>query len=244
MSAQGNYFAHEARQRGDVETNNTTAHPRQGTLETGITSAPENCTKNTHFSPAKATGVSDSQTAWSARPSCAAGGRWRGPDRHQNNAPNNVSDPAPLVRRAPEGPQGLAAVPVGGGEARTGTKTTRQTTSATRPHWCGGRRRDRRAWLRRLWAAAEPDQAIQSDPAPLVRRAPEGPEGTGGLRGAAPNEVRSPSLAGGRALRRPEHQRGHKQQHAAAENLSRHRTTRSRPAPSGPGGTHVRRQLS
>ena len=31
------------------------------------------------------------------------------------------------------------------------------------------------------------------------------PEGTGGLRGAAPNEVRSPSLAGGRAIRRPEH---------------------------------------
>ena len=46
--------------------------------------------------------------------------------------------------------------------------------------------------------------------APLVWRAPEGPEGTGGLRGAAPNEVRAPSLAGGRALRRPEHQRRHK----------------------------------
>ena len=45
--------------------------------------------------------------------------------------------------------------------------------------------------------------------APLVWRAPEGPEGTGGLRGAAPNEVRTPSLAGGRGLRRPEHQRGH-----------------------------------
>ena len=44
----------------------------------------------------------------------------------------------------------------------------------------------------------------------LLWRAPEGPEGTGGLRGAAPNEVRSPSL-GGRTLRRPKHQRGHKQ---------------------------------
>ena len=42
-------------------------------------------------------------------------------------------------------------------------------------------------------------------------RAPEGPEGTGGLRGAAPNEVRTPSLAGGRAIRRPEHQRHDKQ---------------------------------
>ena len=45
----------------------------------------------------------------------------------------------------------------------------------------------------------------------MVWRAPEGPEGTGGLRGAAPNEVRPPSLAGGRALRRPEHPWGHKQ---------------------------------
>ena len=38
---------------------------------------------------------------------------------------------------------------------------------------------------------------------PPVWRAPEGPEGTGGLRGAATNEVRPPSLAGGRA--RPGH---------------------------------------
>ena len=41
-----------ARQRGDIETNNTTAHPQQGTAETGITTAPKNRTKNTHFSPA------------------------------------------------------------------------------------------------------------------------------------------------------------------------------------------------
>ena len=37
-----------------------------------------------------------------------------------------------------------------------------------------------------------------SVPAPLVWRAPEGPEGTGGIRGAAPNKVRTPNLAGGR----------------------------------------------
>ena len=73
-------------------------------------------------------------------------------------------------------------------------------------------------WLRCPWAMAGPGRASRrraelniSDQAPLVWRAPEGPEGTGGLRGAAPNEVRSPSLAGGRGLRRPEHQRGHKQ---------------------------------
>ena len=77
--------------------------------------------------------------------------------------------------------------------------------------------RDWWAWLRCPWAVAGPGWALNqrvqphiSDTAPLVWRAPEGPEGTGGLRGAAPNEVRTPSLAGGRALRRPEHQRGHK----------------------------------
>ena len=51
-------IAHEARQHGDVETNNTTAHPQQGTYETGITSAPEKHTKNTQLSPAKAMAVS------------------------------------------------------------------------------------------------------------------------------------------------------------------------------------------
>ena len=32
--------------------------PQQGSLETGIASAPENCTKNTHLAPAKAMAVS------------------------------------------------------------------------------------------------------------------------------------------------------------------------------------------
>ena len=70
-------FAHSTQKHGDDETNNTTARPQQGTAETAITSAPENCTKNAHFSPAKAiavsiphiyqrakaTGVSDNQAA-------------------------------------------------------------------------------------------------------------------------------------------------------------------------------------
>ena len=38
----------------------------------------------------------------------------------------------------------------------------------------------------------------------------------------APNAVRSPSLAGGRALRRPEHPWGHKQRHIAHGNTTRH----------------------
>ena len=84
-----------------------------------------------------------------------------------------------------------------------------------------------------------PGRAIHSAPAPPVWRAPEGPEGTGGLRGAAPNEVRSPSLAGGRALRRPEHPWGNKQpsnanarqpKRAAARSHSQWSTQRSRAA--------------
>ena len=66
--------------------------------------------------------------------------------------------------------------------------------------------------------------------APLVWRVPEGPEGTGGLRGAAPNEVRTPSLAGGRDLRCPEHPWGHKQHHSSTDNETRPRPV-SRPRP-------------
>ena len=50
---------------------------------------------------------------------------------------------------------------------------------------------------------------------PLVWRAPEGPEGTGGLRDRPLRAFRlvCGDLAGGRARRRPEHQRRHKQHH-------------------------------
>ena len=80
-------------------------------------------------------------------------------------------------------------------------------------HGAGGRRRG--------LAGLRANAPHISDLAPLVWRAPEGPEGTGGLRGAAPNEVRTPSLAGGRALRRPEHQRRHKQQHGTGARARR-----------------------
>ena len=42
------------------------------------------------------------------------------------------SDPAPLVWKAPEGPRGLAAVPVGGGGAWPGFETTRRAKLAAR----------------------------------------------------------------------------------------------------------------
>ena len=49
-----------------------------------------------------------------------------------------------------------------------------------------------------------PPTGTHSGQAPQVWRAPEGPEGTGGLRDAAPSEARSTSLAGGRGLLRLE----------------------------------------
>ena len=75
----------------------------------------------------------------------------------------------------------LRAKLMGDGRARPGFETTHRATSATRPHWCEGRRRD---LPRCRWAAAGPGRTSRrctepciSDQAPLVWRAPEGPEG-------------------------------------------------------------------
>ena len=83
---------------------------------------------------------------------------------------------------------------------------------------CGARGRQRGLAGQR----ADAQSHTSAHQAPQVWRAPEGPEGTGGLRGAAPNEVRTPSLAGGRDLRRPEHQRGHKQQATSSAHKNAH----------------------
>ena len=67
----------------------------------------------------------------------------------RGDAPSNISDQAPLVWRAPEGPEGLAAVPVGGGGAWPEFEATRRATSATRHHKprpIGGRREACGAW--------------------------------------------------------------------------------------------------
>ena len=60
----------------------------------------------------------------------------------------------------PAGLQGQAAAPMGGGGAWPDRETTRQTRPQhTRPHWCGGRRRDWRARLRCPWSVAGPGRA-------------------------------------------------------------------------------------
>ena len=83
---------------------------------------------------------------------------------------------APHAWRAPEGPEGPDAVPVGGGRAWA---THRQQAP---PDWRPPRGLRGLAGLR--------DDAPISGLAPLVWRAPEGPEGTGGLRDDAPSEAR------------------------------------------------------
>ena len=65
-------------------------------------------------------------------PGCGARGRWQGLAGLRDDAPSNISDLAPLVWRAPEGPEGLAAVPVGGGGAWPGFETTRRAKLAAR----------------------------------------------------------------------------------------------------------------
>ena len=86
--------------------------------------------------------------------------------------------------------------------------TRHRQTAGTGGPGCGARGR----WRGLAGQRADAPSHTSAPQAPPVWRAPEGPEGTGGLRGAATNEVRPPSLAGGRSLRRPEHQRRNKQQ--------------------------------
>ena len=109
----------------------------------------------------------------------------------------------------------LRAKLMGDGRARPGFETTHQATSATRPHWCEGRRRD---LPRCRWAAAGPGRASRQRTEQHQRPGPTGVKGTGGtggpgcgargrrrglagLRGDAPSEARGAD--GSRAGRRP-----------------------------------------
>ena len=105
-------------------------------------------------------------------------------------------------------------------------------TTGPQPHWCGGRRR-----VRRARPGFKPTR-----PATRQRPGATGVEGAGGTGGhGRASRSTTPSrrlacgdLAGGRARRRPEHQRRHKHQHAARTARGRaaaHRHTQ-RPGPS------------
>ena len=90
---------------------------------------------------------------------------------------------APPVWRAPEGPADQTAAPVGGGGAWPGFEMTRRATSATTLHWCGGRRR-----VRRARAGFEIDHSERSSRVAISRAA--GPEGAQNTSGATRNATR------------------------------------------------------
>ena len=123
-------FAHSTQKHGDDETNNTTAYPRHGTAETNDTSAPEKCTKNAHFSPAKAMAVSNHRASSPAAPTRSARGRRRDPISTHSHA-------IPPTHTSRLDTQSLKFQAI-----HRATNHRRQTTRQhARPHRCGGRRR-------------------------------------------------------------------------------------------------------
>ena len=84
------------------------------------------------------------------------------------------------TQAAPPRVQGQAAVPVGGDRAWPDRETTRQARPQhTRPHWCGGRRRD---LPRCRWAVAGPGRIARQRAKPdLSTPGPTGVEGAGGI---------------------------------------------------------------
>ena len=65
----------------------------------------------------------------------------------------------PPAWRVPEGPDNLAAAPMGGGRAWPGFEGKLHHTQRRKRRRCGGRRRVRKARLRSPWAAAGPGRA-------------------------------------------------------------------------------------
>ena len=153
-------------------------------------------------------------------------------------SPETVPTPAKVLTVSRKSP----ATSLGGGGAWPDNKPTRHTQHR-RHRRCGGRRRDRRARLRCPWAAADPGRAHQRH-STAGAVGVEGAGGTGGpgcgargrwrglagLRDDAPSRRLAARTARGRAaahghtkqpgltkhIRRPEHQRRHKQHHSQA----------------------------
>ena len=216
-------FAHRTQKHGDIETNNTTARPQQGTAETDVTSAPKNCTKNAHFSPAKAMAVSIPRrhkrakavtVSVEAQPARA---KATGVSHHRATWPAPLFVPTTTMcpKRRPPRPKHPDFAHFHRGGPQFGRITPQHRA-------IGGRRRDRRAWLRCPWSVAGPGRAHQKHrrrrrggrrrDLPRCRWAVAGPGRASRRR--AERSSRRGRLAGGppptgthsgRALRHPEH---------------------------------------
>ena len=138
-----------------------------------------------------------------------------GPGRH-HTAPK-----APPVWRAPEGPQGTGGLrdrPLRAAGSRVAISRAAGPDGARNTSGAASNKLNREFRLRRPWAAAGPGRTTSrrtephiSNQAPPAWRAPEGPEGTGGLRDRPLRaKLACGDLAGGRARRRPEHPWSHK----------------------------------
>ena len=194
LSALGELFRAYTTKHGDIETNNTTAHPQQRTTETAITSAPKKCTKNTHFSPAKAITVSVPHRHKQAKATAVSGHRatspaapTRGTRRRRNQ------DGIKTTRRAK-----LSARRLAGGRPPTGTPS-----SPARQHNTTKRGRDRFPGHGLVTQSAPLHKAAAP---PAIRRScPRGPrprrgQPRGGRRGRGTgSRTRSPGPRRGRS---------------------------------------------
>ena len=128
------------------------------------------------------------------------------------------SDPAPLVWRAPEGLEGLAAVPVGGGGAWPGFETTRRATDQ-RPGTTGVEGAGGSGGHGRASRSTTPSEArvwrSRGRPGPTAPGTPVGlqatPRGADGSRAGRRRRAHRAARSRGRDLRRLEHPWGHKQ---------------------------------
>ena len=106
-------FAHRTHKHGDIETNDTTARPQDGAVETDDASAPEKCTKEP---------ISHSQRRW----------------RFQSHTGTSEQRRSRFQTTGPPGLQGLAAASVGGGGAWPGFEPTRRANGSRRGRLAGG----------------------------------------------------------------------------------------------------------
>ena len=99
---------------------------------------------------------------------------------------------------------------VGGGGAWWCFEPTHKRTSATRPNWCGGRRRVWRAWLRCPWAVAGPGRASRRRAEPKARGAAGSRAGRRprAHQAARPSEQPGPASSPAQRAARPSEQPG------------------------------------